>query len=267
MKHKIKQKYLEKKNETNEIKENLKTNEINLQIEVLDTTTKIINFTKGLGLILLMALWSYIPLICLMALGFDYTTLAPTTRIIYLTVCDLTFLAFLIFIYRKEFFKDFKNFTNKNNISQNIKTALKYWSIGLLIMITSNLIIGIINSGGIASNEESVRELIEKVPLYMFFNIVIYAPITEELIFRRSFKNTFSNKYLYILSSGLIFGGMHVISELNNWQQLLYIIPYSSLGITFAALYKKTDNIFSTIFTHAFHNSLTLLLYIALYII
>lgn len=259
MKHKIKPKYLDKIIKNKEMpKENCIVKE-----EALDTIKKTLNFTKALGLILLMLFWSYIPLIFLMPLKIDYTSLKTITKIIYVTSCDLSFLALLIYIYRKDFFKDFKNFFNKNKIRKNIKTSLKYWSLGLLIMIISNLIIGIINNGGMPSNEESVRELIDQLPLYMFFNIVIYAPLTEELIFRKSFKNAFSNKYLYILTSGLIFGSMHIVSDLSSYQQLLYIIPYSSLGIAFAALYKKTNNIFSTISIHAFHNFLTLLLYIA----
>lgn len=253
--NKIKPKYLNQINLENEILEN------NNKVEIIDTTTQIINFSKSLGLIILMLFWSYIPLMLFNLFEINYTTLPTTIKYTYIVLGDITFLGFIIFIYRKDFFKDFKNFFN-NKFIDNMKISLKYWLIGLTIMIISNLIINLISKGGIAGNEESVRELIDKLPIYMLLHLVIYAPITEELIFRRSFKNSFNNKYLYIITTGLIFGGMHIISNITSWTQILYIIPYSALGIAFGALYKKTNNIFSTISIHAIHNFLTLILYI-----
>ena len=158
-----------------------------------------------------------------------------------------------MFAYKDTVVRDFKNFFNKKFLS-NMGTSLSYWMIGLAIMIVSNLFISIITNGGMPANEESVRDLIDKVPLYMLFNVIIYAPITEELVFRKSFKDFISNKYVYVLTSGLVFGGLHIISSLTDITGLLYIVPYGTLGITFAILYKKTDNIFSTISVHALHN-------------
>lgn len=223
-------------------------------------SNKIKNFIIFLGLILLMSLWNYTPIIITTALGLEYNKLSLTTKVIYIIICNLIFIAFLIKINKQDLINNAKTFFNKKNIITNIKQSLKYWYKGVIIMIISNTLINIINNGDIATNEETVRLLIEEVPLYMAFNIIIYAPITEELIFRKALSKSFSNKYLYIIASGLLFGGLHVISEINNWKQLLYIIPYASLGIAFASLYKKSNNIFSTIFTHSFHNTLTLLL-------
>ena len=75
------------------------------------------------------------------------------------------------------------------------------------------------------------------------------------------FENT-HNKYLYIISSGIIFASMHLASENLSLNTLLYIIPYSSLGITFAYTYYKTNNIFSTIMLHSFHNTMAIILYL-----
>ena len=51
------------------------------------------------------------------------------------------------------------------------------------------------------SNEEAVRELIDSYPLYMAFQLIIYAPLTEELIFRKSIKDIKNNKIIYIFLS------------------------------------------------------------------
>lgn len=212
------------------------------------------------GLIILLSIYSYIPLIFLSMFGIDYNNFSYNGKILYIVICSVLFLLFMIFIYRKDLITNAKNFFNKNFIS-NLEVPVKYWLVGLLVMIGSNFFISIITNGSIANNEESVRELIDMMPLYMIFQIIIYAPITEELIFRKSIKNIFNNKYLYILTSGLVFGGLHVITSVITITDLLYIIPYSALGIAFAYTYTKTNNIFSTISMHALHNSLTLILF------
>ena len=56
-------------------------------------------------------------------------------------------------------------------------------------MIVSNCIISIILGNQLAANEKAVRELIDTYPIYMAFQLMIYAPITEELVFRKSIKN------------------------------------------------------------------------------
>lgn len=126
-------------------------------------------------------------------------------------------------------------------------------------MVISNLLILMFTDAGLANNEVTVRQLVSKYPAYIF-SVCIYAPLSEELIFRHSFKEVFKKKYVYILASGFIFGALHVISSINTWQDWLHLIPYCSLGIAFSSLYYKTDNIFSTITMHALHNTMTLLL-------
>ena len=133
---------------------------------------------------------------------------------------------------------------------------------GFIIMAVSNLVITYILNKGIAGNEQEVRNYIDSFPLFMIFNTVIYAPLTEELTFRKSFKTAINNKWLYVLTSGLVFGMVHISSYITNWTDLIYLIPYGSLGISFALLYHKTNNIYSTINMHAMHNLLAVVVYL-----
>ena len=52
---------------------------------------------------------------------------------------------------------------------------------------------------------------------------------------------------------------MHIIGSASSLIDVLFIIPYSSLGLAFAYTYYKTDNIFSTISMHLIHNTRNLL--------
>ena len=94
----------------------------------------------------------------------------------------------------------------------------------------------------------------------MTFDAAICAPINEELTFRKSFKEIFPSKWVFVIMSGLIFGSLHVASYIETFSDIIYLIPYSALGIAFAILYYKTDNIFSSITMHSIHNLLATLL-------
>lgn len=219
---------------------------------------------KGLTCLLLITLllsWGIIPSLIFSVLNIDAKTLSDSTKVIISFINDLLFLTLLIRIYYKTLKNDFKDYFNKHFI-KNIKLSIKYWIFGLTIMFISNFIIAIVMNGQIAQNEEAVRDFIDMAPIYMAFQLAIYAPLTEELIFRKSIKDFISNKYLFAIISGLIFGGLHALSSINSLASLLYLIPYCSLGIVFGLLYGKTNNIFSTISIHAIHNSLALILYL-----
>lgn len=217
---------------------------------------KILNILKSISMIFLVLFFSSI---FFAILNINLDTITDKEYIFYLTLSNITLIIIYILIYQKTLVKDFKNFTK--NLITNLETSLKYWLIGFIIMIVSNLVITFILNKGIAGNEQDVRNYIDAFPLFMLFNTVIYAPLTEELTFRKSIKDAISNKWLYILTSGLVFGMLHIASYITTPIDLVYLIPYGALGISFAMLYYKTDNIFSTISMHAMHNLLAVIVY------
>lgn len=220
-------------------------------------TNKILNILKSIGIIFLMLLFTSIFFI---VFNIDPNNITKKEYMIYVTISNIILLGIYILIYRKTLITDLKKY--KNNFKYYIEESLKYWAIGFGIMVISNLFITVILNKGIAGNEQEVRNYIDNFPLYMIFSTVIFAPITEELTFRKSIKDAISNKWFYILTSGLIFGMLHIISYINNWTDLIFLIPYSSLGIAFAFLYHKTDNIYCSITMHAMHNLLAVIVYL-----
>ena len=228
-------------------------------------------FKKKIGPIIIfclllcgMAVFPYIPLTIF---RFDLDSFSDKLKIIYNLLCDIGYMIIVFTLYKDSIIKDFKNYFKK--FGSNFETSFKYYLVGLLLMVVSNLIIVFFFSKAQANNEEAVRSLIDKFPLYMIFSVSIYAPFIEEIIFRKSIKDvvlSFGNnkitKYLYIIISGLIFGFLHVIGISGSIWDYLFIIPYLSLGSAFAALYYKTDNIFSSIMMHSLHNTFTVVLYL-----
>lgn len=223
-------------------------------------TNKIIKGLFSLLLIFLLLCWGIIPMIMIAIMGFDLDKMPMFSKLCFMLIGDLLFLALLIKIYYKDIKRDFKNYFGKN-FKSNFGQSLKYWLAGFGIMYISNLVIAFV-IGDITNNEETVRTLIDTAPWYMGLNLAIYAPLTEELIFRKSIRNVIDNRYLYAIVSGVIFGGLHVISSITGVVDLLYLIPYCALGIAFGLLYSKSNNIFSTIVVHSIHNTLAFLLYL-----
>ena len=173
-------------------------------------------------------------------------------------MADITFAGVLFFIYRKTIIEDFKKFFK--NLKNILPTSLLYWGIGLFVMAISNIVIAKLTGIDTSTNQENVIKIIKAAPILALLITTVIAPFTEEIVFRKTFKNAIQSKIPFILISGIAFGAIHIISSFDNPLGLLYIIPYSALGIAFGAIYYKTDNIFSTISIHMLHNGILVLL-------
>lgn len=175
---------------------------------------------------------------------------------------DIFIVILLVLLFHKSLKKEIKEFWNKRK--EFTKIAFSAWGKGILFMIISNLLV-IQITGEIAGNEEQNREIMKLLPLYSAIAMCIIGPFIEEVVFRKSFKKAFKNKTAFIIFTSLLFASLHVLNGFNNdlsltniinhWQQLLYLIPYSSLAIFFADAYYKTDNIFTSTFAHCLHNT------------
>lgn len=218
--------------------------------------SEFINIKKIPKLIIIVTLFflaSLFQLIPIRLSHIDISNITNYQQLLLTTFSDSILLIILVFIYYKDLKKDFKKL--KENFNSIIDTGIKYWFIGLIIMVISNIFIGLFITSAKAGNEEGVQQLIHSSRFLSIIAVGILAPIIEELTFRKAFREVFTNKTLFVLASGLIFGGLHVILSLNSLWDLFYIIPYSSLGIAFGYMYQKTDNIYTSIIMHIFHNT------------
>lgn len=215
------------------------------------------NLVKMFIIFLLFMMSSYLQLIPMAIFDIDLNTITTATATWLTVFSDAILLIVLLIIYRKDLKSDFKSF--RQHTWENMDIAIKYWLIGLIIMGTSNVLITFLATGAQATNELGVQSMIQSSPLASFLAAGILAPIIEELTFRKSFFDALKNKWLFILTSGLIFGGLHVVSA-TSWQDFLFIIPYSSLGIAFAAMDYNRKNIFPSISMHLIHNIVLTLL-------
>ncbi|MBQ7104942.1 MAG: CPBP family intramembrane metalloprotease [Bacilli bacterium] len=155
---------------------------------------------------------------------------------------------------KEQFISLFKMKTKKKIIV--FDTAFRYWLIGLIIMLISNFIIGQLGIGS-PNNDTAVRNMLEASPIIAGLSVILIAPFNEEVVFRMAFRDIIPNNLLYVLTSGIIFGGLHVIGSINTGYELLFLIPYCSLGIAFSKMYQDSNNVFVSYSIHFIHNALT----------
>ena len=198
----------------------------------------------------------YIPIIIFNLLNI-YST-EQSFSLLCAMIANIILVLALIKLYWKELKEELKTFIK--SIYKNLDIGLIYWGIGLVIMITSNIILTYVFKSAGANNEILLREYIKEFPLIMGINICFTGPFIEEIVFRKSLKNAFPNPFIFISLSFLIFGSLHVTSYATNIIDYLYIVPYGTLGAMFAVMYQKTNSVFTSMFFHALHNTLIFLL-------
>lgn len=211
------------------------------------------NFFKLLFVFTLFMFSTLFQLIPISLLGLNINELTSTQQNYLSFFSYICILTIFFLLYKKDIIDNIKDF--RKNAYSYLDTSFKYWFIGLIIMVLSNLLINYLAPNAIAGNEERVQSIISGAPFISIITIGILGPIVEEITFRKAFYDAFTNKKLFILISGIIFGSLHVINSFNSLWDLLYLIPYCSLGISFSIILSKTKNIYSTICMHIFHNT------------
>ena len=193
----------------------------------------------------------------LILLGFN--RLSTPLKLVVSIIYEILMLLTVIFIYLKTIVNDFIDY--KQNIKYYINNYLKYWFLNLGLMMITNIIIINITSINNSTNQEYITKLLGKYPIYTIIATILIAPITEELIFRLNIRKIFKNNIIFIITSGLVFGALHM-TVATSIKELLFIIPYSIPGFIFAYTLTKSKNIFVPISLHTLHNTVMILLQI-----
>lgn len=225
---------------------------------ILESKKLIKNIVRGLLVFFLFWYSSYFQLIPILLLKMNIKNLSGSMQVALSAFSGLVVSLILFLVYRKSLKEDFKKF--KDNFDENIDTGFKCWGAGLLVMMVSNIILTVVFKSGGANNENAVQEMIKSLPWLMLINAGIIAPFNEEIVFRKTLKDIFKNKWLFIFFSFLLFGGAHVIGSATTIVDYLYIIPYGSLGAAFAVAYYKTDTVFTSLSLHMIHNTILALI-------
>ncbi len=217
------------------------------------------NALTGTFVIILYSIFTDLLISLLKVFNINYNNFNTISKCVFVALSEIILTLIIILIYKNDFIPNFKDFIK--NIKSYFDKYIKYWFLTLGLMIMSNLIITLFTTSEISNNQEMIVETFKKLPIYTIIVTIVVAPFLEELVFRMSFRKIFAHSnILFILFSGFIFGGLHVITSLTSLNNLLFIIPYSIPGFMFAYLYTKSNNIMVPIMLHFIHNSVMMLM-------
>jgi len=144
----------------------------------------------------------------------------------------------------------------KNNLSTYLKFIFKRYLIMLLCIFLIAIPIYLILGTETSSNQSLLNGFFKEAPIKMLLLTSLYAPLVEESIFRLDLRRVISNKTLFIIISGLVFGILHVVDYLPNIKDCLFLLVYVALGINLAKAYSDSNNIFVSISMHFIQNFL-----------
>ena len=178
-------------------------------------------------------------------INIKYTHL--NSNVIYI-INSFTILVSLSLLYFKEIKEDIKNFKLKN-----LSISLKYYIIGLTIYFIYQLIISKTITTIIPSNEEMVRNLFKANIFIAFISACFLAPILEEILFRFTLFKCTNNKYIFLLTSSILFSLFHV-TNLQSIVQIFFLCSYLILSFTLSYILYKSKNICNSILVHSIHN-------------
>ena len=133
---------------------------------------------------------------------------------------DIIVMAIVLAIYKEELLNGLK--AVKEDFTQYRRFIRKRFILTLLLSMFVNAIRFIITKQTTSENQFSLFEL----PMWYLAPVaVIWAPIVEECIFRGSLKRLISNKYAFIIISGIVFGVLHAIAESSLFNIVITSLP------------------------------------------
>ena len=181
--------------------------------------------------------------------------------------CAIQFISYMplliviVFFLREEFAEDFKDF--KKNFKKNIILIVCGFGAMLLIASAVNTIYEVLKITGDSANEATINLLLDSPGMIlMVIAVVILAPITEEVIFRKLLMGTCETTFKFppvvaIIISSLVFSFIHV----SDLESLKFIFQYLALAVPICVVYHLSkNNIFVTICVHVLNNFLSVVL-------
>lgn len=148
--------------------------------------------------------------------------------------------------------EDLVSFKKKILICLGITIAL----IGLIKLSDAlcSLFYKLFNESINGSNQQAVIDTIKENAVIMAFSTCLFAPITEEIIYRKCIFSYFQKDVYGILVSTLCFALVHVFASLD----FIHILPYLITGALLSVAYSLSKrNIYVTIIAHMLVNTIS----------
>lgn len=163
----------------------------------------------------------------------------------------------LFVIFFAIYYKDIIFSIKKQSIKKNICLLL----VLIVVQILTNLIsVSIVGMDNYSSYVGVLPSFLNKWPILMTINMVIYYPVVESLVFSKTFKDTVNNKWTFIICSSLFFWLVNLSAFSFNYMSIIATLSCFTTSIVINYFYYKEDNISSIIIVKMIYNLIFLLL-------
>lgn len=134
------------------------------------------------------------------------------------------------------------------------KKTLVYVATSAVIAYFMATILGAVLPGG---PQKVAQEFSESPKMLLAITAIVFAPISEEIIFRHlpfQINNEGKGDWLLLIVTSIIFGSVHYQDGYDLATTVKPIIVTSFIGLSFGLLYIKTRSLFGNILAHSIYN-------------
>jgi len=160
-----------------------------------------------------------------------------------------TITVIFLFMFGRHFVDEFRRIGHKGKFFGKIVVG---WLAVMLFSTVAGLIVALIYpTSETALNQQLVEEMVLANPILMAFSVIIFAIVTEEVVFRLVMMKWLEKyPWIGIIASSLVFGLIHVAFT----GDFHFIIVYGAMGIPIGYSYYKTRNIWYPMGIHFLQN-------------
>lgn len=182
-------------------------------------------------LAIIIFFYTSIPVLAILRIiGLEITKSNYKMLVVYDFISSLVVAVFISALYYDVIINDLKKLKNKCN--GKVSVYLKSIMIGFLFLLITKFISAYVvtiisNLFNIeittADNQAIIEKMVKSMPLLITLSASLFAPISEEVLFRGGIRKLMNNLGVFVTVSGLIFGLMHVTDNIVFMLEILFI--------------------------------------------
>lgn len=174
-------------------------------------------------------------------------------------VISVIFAIAIIYIYRKSFISDFKDFSK--NKWKYVKSILLNVVLIFVITIVTNLLLTLLfDIRETSENDYSLRTMYKSSPIILLLLTAVYYPVVEGIVFRKTIKEVIDKKWLFIVFSALFYFFFNVAYTSFTLNNILSSLCYFFIMLVLSNYYWKTNNLTASILVISISNLITYLI-------
>lgn len=182
-------------------------------------------------LAIIIFFYTSIPVLAILRIiGLEITKSNYKMLVVYDFISSLVVAVFISALYYDVIINDLKKLKNKCN--GKVSVYLKSIMIGFLFLLITKFVSAYVvtiisNLFNIeittADNQAIIEKMVKSMPLLITLSASLFAPISEEVLFRGGIRKLMNNLGVFVTVSGLIFGLMHVTDNIVFMLEILFI--------------------------------------------